>query len=198
MSNAGGGNSSDREAADIRSAVTGDGAAYARLILHYRPILTPRMRRFARGAAEVDELVHDVFVEAYFALPRYRADAPFEHWLQRIATRVGYRHWKRRRSDATGPLPSKLADRVAHAASATLTAREADEALWAVLARLAPRDRLVVTLMYLDGHSIAETAELTGWSQTMVKVQAYRARAKLRKMLSTTARHDGRLHEALP
>jgi RNA polymerase sigma-70 factor (ECF subfamily) len=42
----------------------------------------------------------------------------------------------------------------------------------------------VVTLMYLEDRSVAETAALTGWSKTMVKVQAFRARAKLRKMMS--------------
>jgi RNA polymerase sigma-70 factor, ECF subfamily len=41
----------------------------------------------------------------------------------------------------------------------------------------------VLTLLYLESHSVAEAAELAGWSQTMVKVQAYRARQKLRKLI---------------
>ena len=56
----------------------------------------------------------------------------------------------------------------------------------ALLARLPPRDRLVLTLIYLDGCSVAEAAELTGWSQTMTKVQAHRARKKLKKLLEGT------------
>jgi RNA polymerase sigma-70 factor (ECF subfamily) len=55
-----------------------------------------------------------------------------------------------------------------------------------VLDRLSPRDRLVVTLLYLENHSVADTASLTGWSQAMVKVQAFRARSKLRKLLERT------------
>ncbi len=54
------------------------------------------MTRFTRDERMLEELVHDVFVEAYFSLDGYRGDAPFEHWLQRIATRVGYRYWTRR------------------------------------------------------------------------------------------------------
>jgi RNA polymerase sigma-70 factor (ECF subfamily) len=41
----------------------------------------------------------------------------------------------------------------------------------------------VLTLIYLEGCTSAEAAELTGWSRTMVKVQAHRARARLRKLM---------------
>jgi RNA polymerase sigma-70 factor (ECF subfamily) len=52
-----------------------------------------------------------------------------------------------------------------------------------LLGELPPRDRLVLTLIYLEGCSVAQAAELSGWSQTMVKVQAHRARKKLKKLL---------------
>jgi RNA polymerase sigma-70 factor (ECF subfamily) len=47
------------------------------------------------------------------------------------------------------------------------------------------RDRLVLMLIYLEGCSVAEAAEATGWSRTMVKVQAHRARRRLRALLET-------------
>ena len=50
----------------------------------------------------------------------------------------------------------------------------------ALLDRLPPRDRLVLVLVYIEGHSIDEAARLAGWSKTMVKVQAFRARRKMR------------------
>jgi RNA polymerase sigma-70 factor (ECF subfamily) len=65
-------------------------------------------------------------------------------------------------------------------------ADEAAETLHRVLDQLSPRDRLVVTLLHLENRTVAETAALTGWSQTMVKVQAFRARGKLRKLLERT------------
>ncbi len=54
------------------------------------------------------------------------------------------------------------------------------------LGQLPPRDRLVLTLTIVENCTIAETAEQTGWSQSMVKVQAHRARAKLRKLMEET------------
>ncbi|MGC8643179.1 MAG: RNA polymerase sigma factor [Isosphaeraceae bacterium] len=127
-------------------------------------------------------------VEAYFSLPGYSARAPLSHWLRRIATRVGYRHWKcRRRAARLVALPLELAARGEPAGDREATR----EALDAVLQRLSPRDRLVVTLLYLEEHTVAETAVLTGWSQTMVKVQAFRARRKLRTLLQDPTETEG-------
>ena len=53
------------------------------------------MRWFSRQPAVAEEMVQDVFVEAYLSLRGFRGSAPFAHWLQKIATRVGYRYWKR-------------------------------------------------------------------------------------------------------
>ena len=52
-----------------------------------------------------------------------------------------------------------------------------------LLAKLPPRDRLVLTLLYLEGLSVAQAAQRAGWSKAMVKVQAFRARKKLRALL---------------
>ncbi len=160
---------------EVRASLAGDGAAYARLIERYTPTIARRMTRFARGQAAIEELVHDVFVEAYLSLRTYRGSAPFEHWLQKIATRVGYRYWKRLKKENVARVDEH------HAAATVETSNEVFDRLQ----QLPPRDRLVLTLLYVESRSIAETAELSGWSQAMVKVQAYRARAKLRKLLDS-------------
>jgi RNA polymerase sigma-70 factor (ECF subfamily) len=52
-----------------------------------------------------------------------------------------------------------------------------------LLARLEPDDRLVLTMLNVADLSVAETAELTGWSVSKVKMRALRARAALRRVL---------------
>jgi RNA polymerase sigma-70 factor (ECF subfamily) len=169
---------------DVRAAGQGDGEAYARLIARHQQQIAARMRTFARQKSEIEELTQDVFVEAYLSLRGYRGQAPFAHWLQRIATRVGYRYWKRLARDRR-----RVAEHLeehqdaARAAVDTGDAAAAGELVHRLLARLPPRDRLVLTLMYLEGHSVAEAAALSGWSAPMVKVQAFRARKKLKRLL---------------
>jgi len=173
------------DGADIRAALGGDEAAYARIVERHQAAVAKRMWRFTRNRQELEELVQDVFVQAWMSLKGFRGEAPFAHWLSRIATRVGYRFWKNR-SRRTEALPLQDWDAIEAAPDGELEARESAELLHRMLEQLPPRDRLVLTLMYVEELSVAEAAEHAGWSKSMVKVQAFRARKKLRALLEQT------------
>jgi RNA polymerase sigma-70 factor, ECF subfamily len=171
----------DVDATDLAQARTGNGEAYRRIVARHQQALASRMRRFARSPADVEELVHETFVQAYMSLHTYSGRAPFEHWLASIATRVGYAFWKRRerakkiaRLDDSPEIP---------ATQAAESPEQAAALLHALLEKLSPRDRLVITLLHLEERTVAQAAEHTGWSQAMIKVQAFRARARLKKLL---------------
>lgn len=167
---------------DIRCALQGDGAAYARLVRRYEAGIARQMWQFTRDRATLEDLVHDVFVEAYLSLPGYQGNAPFEHWLRRIATRTGYRYWKHaaREREKKAALETL---RIETAHPERLAPSEAAECAFRMLAHLPPKDRLVLTLLYLEEWSVYEIAQCMGWSRTLVKVRAYRARQKLRAQL---------------
>src|SRR5689334_16425322 len=82
---------------DIEQALRGDEAAYRRLIERHQQEIAKRLRKFSRDPRVIEEMTQDTFVEAYFGLKSFRGDAPFIHWLHRIAVRVGYRHWKEKK-----------------------------------------------------------------------------------------------------
>jgi RNA polymerase sigma-70 factor (ECF subfamily) len=171
------------DGSDIQASLGGDGDAYARLVRRYQQPIAAYMWRFTRNRCDWEELVHDVFVEAYLSLAGYQARSPLLHWLRRIATRVGYRYWKdRQRQRAhTAPLGDQSLATLA-SPDRSESAQQAGELVHALLSRLAPRDRMVMTLMYLESCTVAEIAERTGWSRSLVKVQAHRARKRLRKI----------------
>lgn len=171
----------------IAAALRGDEHAFSQLIARYQATITRQMWRFSRDAAVTEELVHDVFVEAWMSLSKYRARAPFEHWLRRIAIRVGYRYWKREaRVRREGVHALQEFDCVAPAATESESG-EAGEQVHRLLAALPPRDRLVLMLLYLDQCSVEEVAERTGWTRTLVRVQAHRARKKMKALLDAEA-----------
>jgi RNA polymerase sigma-70 factor (ECF subfamily) len=164
---------------DVAAALSGDGQAYARIIRRYEQTIARRMLGFTRDRGLVEELTQDVFVQAYLGLAGYRSDAPLEHWLQRIATRAGYAFWKKR--GRKKPLPLEAAGHVVVAGPSPPDV-PTDE--WSqMLDDLPPRDRLVLKMLYVDDLNVAEAADQSGWSQTMIKVQAFRARKKLRSLL---------------
>lgn len=169
---------------DIQTALSGDSDAYARLVSRYQQPIGSYLWRFTRDRGQWEELVQDVFVEAYMTLASYRGRAPLLHWLRRIATRVGYRWWRqraRRRAEASATV-GNWDHLPADGAPPTLPT-EAAQVVHAVLQRASVRDRLVLTLLYLEECSVQEISQLTGWSVAMVKVQAFRARKRLGKIL---------------
>ena len=168
--------------ADIRASLDGDGQAFGRLVQRYQQPIAAYLWRFTRQRQVWEELIQDVFVEAFLSLRGYRADAPLLHWLKRIATRVGYRHWRNRQAKRR-EMPISEAEAVTDADQPDATSRcEASELVHALLSRLSPRDRLVMTLVYLEECSTREIAQLTGWSESLVKVQTHRARKRLKKL----------------
>ncbi|MHC4643295.1 MAG: RNA polymerase sigma factor [Planctomycetota bacterium] len=170
---------------DVRQSRQGDPEAYRRLIERHQEYIGRVLWRFSRNRRVHEELVQDVFVEAYLSLDRYYGKAPFAHWLSRIATRIGYRYWKqvarqKKRESFTleewDQLPCDSPEKMDVSQAAVLVHR--------LLGQLPPRDRLVLTLRYLEECDVAETAQRTGWTKSMVKVQTWRARKKLEKLLS--------------
>jgi len=168
---------------DVESCRNGDAEAYRRLVERYQQRIARMMWRFARDRETHEDLVQEVFVEAYQSLSTFKAKAPFEHWLARIATHVGYRHWRlQSRRGAVEMVPLDDWQELAETDFDDADPATAADLLHKLMAQLPPRDRLVLTLRYVDDRSVEETARLTGWSETMVKVQAWRARGKLEKL----------------
>lgn len=169
---------------DVESCRNGDTEAYRRIVERYQQRIARMMWRFARDPETHEDLVQEVFVEAFQSLPTFKARAPFEHWLARIATHVGFRHWRlqaRRAQIETVPLEDW--HELATAEPEDMDAEKVAELLYGLIGQLPTRDRLVMTLRYIEDRGVEETARLTGWSISMVKVQAWRARRKLEKLL---------------
>src|SRR5690606_12375773 len=78
------------EAELIAAAVRGDTASFEPLIQKYSPRVFATARRYARLEREVEDIVQEVWIKAFQKLDSYRGEAPFEHWLMRLAVRTCY------------------------------------------------------------------------------------------------------------
>jgi RNA polymerase sigma-70 factor (ECF subfamily) len=181
--------------AEVISAVLrGETASFELLIRKYQSRLFAMARRYCRNESEVEDIVQEVFIKAYQKLASYRAEAPFEHWLMRLAVRTCYDFLRahRRSREATfselNPQEPDWLDRfLADPGKDEQAAAAARELVEAVLAQLSPAARLVLTLLEIEDRSVKEISELTGWSVPLVKVRAFRARAEMRKCLERMA-----------
>ncbi|HEY6262283.1 MAG TPA: RNA polymerase sigma factor [Nitrospiraceae bacterium] len=183
----------------IRLVLQGEIDRFEELIVRYQQHVTKITNRHV-PSDRVAEVAHDVFVRAYRGLSSFSGKTPFEHWLSGIAIRTCYDFWRARRREE--PPVSSLAmehqawmDHVLAAESddqfrEQTRQQEAAELLQWALGHLSAENRLVLTLVHLDGYSIREAANLLGWTVVNVKVRAYRARRILRALLLERKRQD--------
>src|SRR5213082_4069691 len=78
------------EAELISAVLKGDSASFEPLVQKYSPRVFATARRYARRESEVEDIVQEVFLKAFRKLGGFRGDAPFEHWLMRLAVRTCY------------------------------------------------------------------------------------------------------------
>ena len=72
--------------------------------------------------------------------------------------------------------------------NASADAAAARQLVERVLGQLSPPARLIITLLEIEDRSVKEIAEITGWSVSLVKVRAFRARAEMKKCLARIAK----------
>jgi len=179
----------------IAAVLKGETASFELLVQKYSPRLFATARRYARRENEVEDIVQEVWFKAFQKLGSFRAEAPFEHWLMRLAVRTCYdflRHHQRSRETSFSELSQSETDWldrfVSQPEAATHQAEAARQLVQRVLEQLSPPARLIITLLEIEERSVKEIAQITGWSVPLVKVRAFRARAEMKKILAKVAK----------
>lgn len=143
----------------------------------------------------VQELAQDVFIEIFSSLPRYQEQTVFKKWVAGITIHLAYDFWRTHYRNREIPLSSLneehqewletvIDGRARKAFDGNESRKEARELLQLAMAELSPEDRMVLTLVHLEGFSVKETAVMLNWSTINVKVRAYRSREKMRKRIA--------------
>jgi RNA polymerase sigma-70 factor (ECF subfamily) len=167
-----------------------DQAAARALVDHLYPLVIRIVRAHLPRRVSEEDLAQDIFLKMFTRLDQFKGAVPFPHWVSRIAVTTcidQLRSQKRRPEFRWADLSENEAD-VLDAVMTNENDVEAGDALAArelvhkLLDQLKPDDRLVIQLLDLDQKTIAEISESTGWSQSLVKVRAFRARRKLQKL----------------
>ena len=167
-----------------------DQAAARSLVDHLYPLVIRIVRAHLPRRVSEEDLAQDIFLKMFTRLEQYKGAVPFPHWVSRIAVTTcidQLRAQKRRPEFRWADLSENEAD-VLDAVMTNENDVEAGDALAArelvhkLLDQLKPDDRMVIQLLDLEQKTIAEISATTGWSQSLVKVRAFRARRKLQKL----------------
>jgi len=141
----------------------------------------------------VEEAAQEIFLKAFTQLDSYEGRGSMEGWLTRIATNTCLNmlrsakrrpelsladltedesHWLDTNSETAGDKLQTVEDK--------LVASDLADKL---LVTLPAEDQVALLMMDGENASVKEVAEATGWSESKVKVRAFRARRKLREAM---------------
>jgi RNA polymerase sigma-70 factor (ECF subfamily) len=178
------------EAALIRAAMSGEAGAFSRLYDRYVELVVRRLSHFSGPSGNLDDLVQETFLRAMKALPRFRGDSPFRHWLLRIAVSVALDEQRRTRRSLWRLFvkPEQMDEVVSPSRTAEAYADLA--AVHRALARLSPRLREVIVLFELEGLPLHEIAAELRVSIHTVGSRLRRGREKLRQLLAQSGYSD--------
>jgi RNA polymerase sigma-70 factor, ECF subfamily len=167
-------------------ARSGDADAYEELVQRYQRLAYRTAYIVTRSSADAEDVSQEAFVKAYYALDRYRLDAPFKPWLMRIVVNeaLNRRRAHGRQEDlalrVAGARPSGDA---APSPEAAVIEAESQQKVIAAVNRLGERDRLVIALRYFFDMSESEMAEVLGCRPGTVKSRLSRALGRMKEVL---------------
>ncbi len=185
----------DEPGLDVAACLTrvraGDEEAARALIVHLTPLVTKIVRSHLPRRTGEEDLMQAVYIKVFTRLDQFRGEVPLEHWVSRVAVNTCLNEISRekvrpeiRHADMSEDEEAVLLNLAANAADLPAEQNVASrELVEKMLAKLNPEDRLVITLLHLEGRSVQEVRGVTGWSLPLVKVRAFRARQKMKKHL---------------
>jgi len=184
-----------------RQAQEGDEFAFSEIVRRYSPRVFSVASRFFRQRSSVEEAAQEVFLKAFTQLKSFEGRGSMEGWFTRIATNTCLnmlRSAKRRPELSVADLTEDETTWLEHHSSGSESPRSVEENLIAadladrVLEVLPAEDQLALLMIDGEDASVKEVAEATGWSESKVKVRAFRARKKLREAMQKLLSSKGR------
>lgn len=167
----------------------GDEDAARSLLNHLYPLVLSIVRGHLPRRTSEDDLTQTIFVKVFSKLEQFSGTVPLEHWVSRIAvnTCLNALQAEKIRPELRWADLTEEEEHVIQTLDSTSEDLEPGQSLAArdltdkLLDCLKPNDRLLVNLLHVEGRSVEEVRQMTGWNISMIKVRAFRARKRMRR-----------------
>ena len=156
---------------------TGDETAFAELIAAYQPRLRYYLRQMLREPESAEDILQEVWLDVFRALPRLQNIAAFPAWIYEIARCRALREG-RKQSISPQPLDTEVV--IDEQIDESNLSAENAEYIHAALQRIAADHREVLILRFLEQMSYEEIAKVTGCPPGTVASRIHHAKRALR------------------
>lgn len=176
----------------VQAVLTGDEAAFSVIFERHRRLVVHLVSRFFNRRETVEDIVQQSFTKVYFSLKDFRGgqENSFCAWLSRLTVNVCYDELRRRQRRPENLFTDlsngeiKYVEGLIEKSSVNNEKAFADKDLTEkLLSGLDAKDRLALTLYHAEELSVAEVAQMVGWTESNVKIRLMRTRNYLRNLL---------------
>lgn len=170
----------------ITNIDAGDTQAYAVLVKRYERLVFSLALRMMKNREDAEEVAQDVFVKAYQALDGFKGDAKFSSWLYRITYNRSLDMLARKKRqpafENTEAIANINLDEVENVLD-HMERKAQQELIQRAINQLEAEEAFIVTVYYYEEQSVTEIAEMTGLTESNIKIKLYRSRKKLFTLL---------------
>jgi RNA polymerase sigma-70 factor, ECF subfamily len=176
----------------VEAALRHDDNAARELVRRLYPLVAKVVRAHRPRRTSEEDLCQMIFIKLFQKLSQFSGKVPLEHWVSRIAvnTCLNQIAAEKVRPELRHADLSEEEQAVVENLAATADELAPDQRLASrqlvehLLELLKPVERLVIDLLYLQERSVEEVRQVTGWSTSLIKVRAFRARRKMKEQLA--------------
>ena len=182
----------------VAAVLRRDENAARELVRTLYPLVAKLVRAHRPVRSAEEDLCQMIFIKILQNLSQFSGKVPLEHWVSRIAinTCINQIQAEKARPELREADLSEEQTAVIRNLAVTTEELAPDQSFASrqlvehLMERLKPAERLVIDLLYLQQRSVVEIRRLTGWSGALIKVRAFRARQKMKHLLSNMAARE--------
>jgi RNA polymerase sigma-70 factor (ECF subfamily) len=166
----------------INKVLGGNLPSYAILVEKHKNLAYTLALRIAKNHEDAEEIAQDAFLKAYNSLSSFKQESKFSTWLYKIVFNTAISRARKKQilnvSIESDPVGNTIhEDRISSLDS--LHKKERKKIIAEAIARLKEEESVVMTLYYLNENNLKEIEDITGFSNSNIKILLHRGRKKL-------------------
>lgn len=170
------------EANVIHQVLIGNTSAYKSLVDAYKDLIFVLVLKIVRNREEAEEVSQDTFLKAYHSLASFKNESKFSTWIYKIAYNAAISRI-RKKTLITSTIDDYVVENYSiDTLQENLEAIDENERislLKQAVSKLSQDEQLLIDLFYFNDQSIDEICQITGLTDSNVKVKLHRIRKKL-------------------
>ena len=158
---------------------------FNQIVKDYSERLWWHVRRFVNSHEDADDLLQEIFLKVWAALPSFRGESQLFTWVWRIATNETLNHLRKEKVRAAlrfSSVDAEMERRIQ--ADPYFKGTEAERELAKAVLKLPEKQRQVFIMRWWDDLSYEEMSAITGTSVGALKASYHIAQEKIRSLVS--------------